>query len=84
MDPIWRIVLDFEVKPDESFSSLFEFIERVVEEIIDPHESGEECVRFWSMEAAEATEEYEEEMGFFGDPDDFGLLNFLPEDLCMN
>lgn len=83
---IWRIILDFEVLPDENFIAMFELIEQTIEQTIDPHEDSEECVRFWSMAAVDASHEYDQNMEFLQDEneDEFGLMGFIPEHVNTN
>lgn len=65
MRPMWRIHIDFEQLPGETqedIVAIFEWVERLVAPRIDPHEDGEDCVRFWAMGALDVTVEYEDDV----------------------
>lgn len=81
---IWRIILDFEVLPDENFIAMFEFIEGVLGQMIDPHEEDEDCIRFWALAGMEATDEYEDTDAEDQEQDEFGLVGYIPPQVCYN
>lgn len=52
-----RIEIDFTIEPGELLEAFLEYIGDMVIAVLDPHEEGEECTRWVSIEAYEMEEE---------------------------
>lgn len=80
-NPLWRIHIDFEQLVDEDYEDLlaiFEMIEQFVTPRIDPHEDGEDCLRFWAMGMYDVSDEYEDVDLDNLDVDEEGTVWFSP------
>lgn len=54
---IGRITIDFTLHEDEDLEAFLEFFGDIAVDVLDPHEEGEECVRWVSIEAYQVTDE---------------------------
>ncbi len=76
-----RIQIDFTIHSGEDIEAFLEFFGDIAIDVLDPHEDGEECVRWVSIEAYQCEdEEYEPDL----DVEEIEEFLALPEDLRDN